>query len=280
MQYRPSRRGRAVLVLFAALACSLAVIVGASAGAQAATLPTLNVAITPNSIAVAGAGQAGAMEIVSTGPKESELILFHLNPGATSAALLRLFEGRGVKDPNQVLKYASIVFDAPTGQNIVTGLEAGEYVAMSAEGEKGPNPKVNVAFKLLPNPTPAAMPAAQATVQTIEFGFRGPSVLHVGETVNFINEGFLVHMDVGFRTKSKKAARKLASYLVRGQEKQAGKLIAGPPVSFFGPLSHGAIQQERISANPGWYVEACFMNTQDGREHTRLGMVRVIRIVK
>ena len=45
-------------------------------------------------------------------------------------------------------------------------------------------------------------------------------------------------------------------------------------------MSHGAIQQERISAKPGWYVEACFMETQDGREHTRLGMVRVIRIVK
>ena len=98
--------------------------------------------------------------------------------------------------------------------------------------------------------------------------------------MNFTNEGFLVHMDVGFRAKSKNAARKLASALVRGKEKQAGKLIAGAPVSFFGPISRGVVQQERITAKPGWYVEACFMDTQDGREHTRLGMVRVIRIAK
>jgi len=27
------------------------------------------------------------------------------------------------------------------------------------------------------------------------------------------------------------------------------------------------------------YVLACFMNSQDGREHTQLGLVRMIRVV-
>ncbi|HME05212.1 MAG TPA: hypothetical protein VKG38_19470 [Solirubrobacteraceae bacterium] len=37
----------------------------------------------------------------------------------------------------------------------------------------------------------------------------------------------------------------------------------------------------RIAAEqPGWYVEACFMETQDGRDHTLLGMERIIRITK
>ena len=45
-------------------------------------------------------------------------------------------------------------------------------------------------------------------------------------------------------------------------------------------LSHEAFVQETITAKPGWYVQACFMETQDGRNHTRLGMERIIKIVK
>ena len=35
-----------------------------------------------------------------------------------------------------------------------------------------------------------------------------------------------------------------------------------------------------LKAKPGYYVEACFMDTQDGREHTRLGMERLVKVVK
>jgi hypothetical protein len=35
-----------------------------------------------------------------------------------------------------------------------------------------------------------------------------------------------------------------------------------------------------VTEKPGVYVLACFMNTQDGRVHTQLGMERTIRIVK
>jgi hypothetical protein len=51
-------------------------------------------------------------------------------------------------------------------------------------------------------------------------------------------------------------------------------------VGFAGPLSHEASQQETITAKPGIYVEVCFMDTQDRRQHTRLGMERIIHIVK
>ena len=40
------------------------------------------------------------------------------------------------------------------------------------------------------------------------------------------------------------------------------------------------MQQQVLNAKPGYYVQACFMDTQDGREHTQLGMERVIRIAK
>jgi hypothetical protein len=35
-----------------------------------------------------------------------------------------------------------------------------------------------------------------------------------------------------------------------------------------------------ISQTPGYWVIACFMDTQDGREHTSLGMEKVIHILK
>ena len=97
MQHRRprGRRGRAVLVFFATLVSIFAASTASSAAAQTASLPKLNVAITPSSIAVSGANQAGAVEVVSTGPKETELILFHLNPGVSTASLLKMFEGRG-----------------------------------------------------------------------------------------------------------------------------------------------------------------------------------------
>ena len=43
---------------------------------------------------------------------------------------------------------------------------------------------------------------------------------------------------------------------------------------------NGAYVQETITAKPGIYVLACFMNTQDKRNHTVLGMERIIKIVK
>jgi hypothetical protein len=60
---------------------------------------------------------------------------------------------------------------------------------------------------------------------------------------------------------------------------KAQALVGNGP-TFAGPLSSGAFQQEVITARPGLYIQVCFMNTQDGREHTQLGMARMFRIVK
>ena len=57
------------------------------------------------------------------------------------------------------------------------------------------------------------------------------------------------------------------------------KLAIGE-TGFLDPASHGAHQQEKLSARAGYWVLACFMETQDGRDHTQLGMERVIQIVK
>ena len=98
--------------------------------------------------------------------------------------------------------------------------------------------------------------------------------------MRFENEGYLVHMDFAFPAKSKRSAQKIVKALASGHEKGLEKLVVGPPVGFSGPISTEGFQQETITAKPGWYVQACFMPTQDGRPHTLLGMERIIKIAK
>jgi hypothetical protein len=258
----------------------------ATVPAPSATLPTVSVTATPSSVTVAGALQSGGVNVVTsdTGVKEGAVIFVLLKPGVTPAEVVSFVgSGKGGKDPNNASKFGSIVFDAEAEPGVKseaqTTLAAGQYVVLLKAGEKGP-PKANTTFTVTASKAPVALPTPAATIRSIEFAFRGPSVLHDGELVRFENEGWVVHMDFAFPVKSKKAAKNAVADLLAGREKQVEKLISGAPVGFAGPLSTGAYEQETITAKPGWYVQVCFMDTQDGRPHTRLGMERIIQIVK
>jgi hypothetical protein len=282
MSYRLNSRVPLKATLFVALLASGMLL--AASSAQAATLPTLTLALTKSSITVGGTTQSGAVNVVSTatGVKEGNAILFQIKPGVTVAEVETALKNGAGKDPNEATKYGSIVFDAEvsSGQTVEaqTNLVPGQYLALGGSGEGGP--KLKEAFTVTAATAPATLPTPQATVRSIEFGFRGPSTLHDGELVRFEDEGFLVHMDVAFPVKGMKAAKQVVKDLATGKEKGIEKLAAGPPVTFAGPLSHESFQQETITAKPGVYVQACFMETQDGRSHTRLGMERIIKIVK
>jgi hypothetical protein len=270
-------------VFVASLVAALGLV---SAGAaQASPLPTLTLTITKSSITVGGATQSGAVNVVSTasGVKEASAILFLLKPGVSVAEVENFLKKKGAaKDPNNASKYGSIVFDAEASpghsSEAQTNLQPGQYFAL-VPGE-GQGPKVYTPFTVTAAASPAVLPTPQATVRSIEFGFRGPSTLHDGELVRFENEGFLVHMDIAIPVKNMKAAKQAVKDLLSGNEKAVEKLFAGPPAGFAGPVSHEAFQQETITAKPGIYVQACFMETQDGRNHTLLGMERIIKITK
>ncbi|HUA73638.1 MAG TPA: hypothetical protein VL988_02680 [Solirubrobacteraceae bacterium] len=261
-------------------------VLGTSVAQAASTLPTISATVSSTSITVTGALQAGAVNVASTatGGKEPSVVLFQLKSGVSLAEFLAFLDSNKLtKDPNSGAKYGTIVFDAEAGKGKPTEaqtiLAAGQYVALNAEGENSTKwPRTS--FAVATSTAPAALPAAQATEKTIDFGFRGPATLKVGELVRFENEGYLVHMNIAFPVKSKKAAKAVVKALQTGHEKGIEKLVAGPPVSFFGPISNGAFQEETIAAKPGWYVQACFMPTQDGRPHTLIGMERIIKIVK
>ena len=284
MSYRSSHPMPRRVVAVGALSALLALAGGllAARSSQASTLPTLKLAVTKTSITVEGATQSGAVNVVATatGVKEGSAILFLLKPGVSVAELESVLKAAG-KDPNNASKYGTIVFDeeasAGKTEEAQTYLQPGSYVALGGEGEGAP--KVKQAFTVTAAASPVALPTPQATVRSIEFGFRGPSTWHDGELVRFENEGYLVHMDLVAPVKSHKAAKQVVKDLLAGKEKGIEKLITGEPFGA-GPLSHEAFQQITITAKPGWYVQVCFMETQDGRPHTRLGMERIIRIVK
>jgi hypothetical protein len=276
------RRNRVPMLVLATTLLAGLLIAGTS---QAASLPTLTIAVTPSSATVGGALESGAVNIAAsdTGVKEGSVIVFRLGKGVTLAEVESFAASKkSVHDPNSSSPFGSIVWDVEVnpGQptEAATVLAPGEYVVLVGEGEKPV--KLRTHFVVAAAKAPAALPAPAATEKTIDFGFKGPSTLHDGELVAFENEGWLVHMDFAFPVKNMRAARTVVGALLSGKEKGLQKLIAGPPVGFAGPLSHGGMQEETISAKPGIYVQVCFMQTQDGRVHTRLGMERIITIKK
>jgi hypothetical protein len=269
---------RSVLIASLLMVASLVSV----AAAEATSLPTVTLTLSPTSITVGGPLQSGAVNVVSTTTgKEPSPSLFLLKPGVSPAEFDALLDANQVGgEPNLASKYGSIVFDGTVGDSEAqTVLQPGQYVAINAEGDKSAKwPRTS--FIVTPAAAPATLPAPQATERSIDFAFRGPSTLRDGELVRFENEGYVVHMDLAFPTKNRAGAQQLVKDLLAGREKAIRKLVSSEPVSFAGPLSTGGFQQETITAKPGWYVQACFMETQDGRDHTRLGMERIIQITK
>ena len=266
MSYRCGRAARWSSTAVVALLANCAVLASAggliaTGSAEAATLPTITLAITPTSVTVGGTLQSGGVNVVATdtGVKEAGALLVRLNPGVTAAEAISNLESKKKKDINEVGRYGSIVFDEEVEPGhpaeAQTTLQPGQYVALVTQ--QGP-PKIHASFSVTAASAPATLPAPQAVLRAIEFGFLGPTTLHNGELVGVENEGFLVHMDIALQVKDLKTAKQLVKLLLAGKEKQANKLIRGG-FALSGPVAHGAYQQETIHAKPGVYVQVCFM---------------------
>ena len=273
-----SHARRAVLVA-AGLALALPATVSLAAPrARAANLPTIAVAMNGKTIKVGGKLVSGGVSIVSTVTREpmGVPLFIRLDPGVTVA---QVFHMGFSSDPNNLDGFAAIVMAAEADRGTSTvqaDLAAGKYIAFDAAGPD-PGKWPHTTFAVATAAHPATLPVPKATMAAIEFGFRGPGTLHNGQLVRFANHGFLVHMIVAGRAKTRTDARRIAKLLRAGKDGQAGHLVVGS-ATFAAILSHGSFQQFVLHVHPGYWVLACFMDTQDGREHTRLGMERVIHI--
>lgn len=274
---------RTIGIITVAAVLSVAGVVSASpAGARTTDLPVITIDISGKTITVAGALGSGAVEIEATTTKaNASPVLFRLNAGVTADDFYAALNSPAVQnDPNAASAYGAIVMNWHLTQGtstVQTRLSPGEYVALdTAKRDASAWPRAE--FTVAAAAEPASMPAADAKVRAIDFGFRGAKTLHVGDVVRFQNAGYVVHMIVGLRTRNADDAKEVATALRTGEGK-VNDLVAGF-ASFLSPVSHGAMLQETLDVQPGWYVLACFMTTQDGQEHTLLGMERVIQIVK
>jgi len=253
----------------------------ATAAAHSSSLPKITITMNGKKITVSGALQSGGVRIVSQVSHEPQgsPVLVRLDPGVTLAQFFAALP-KIAADQNNIDGIGSIVFAPQANKGTSSAqanLAAGQYVALDVGGRGGKPPLTT--FKITKAASPAKLPRPQATVASIEFGFRGASRLHDGELVRFANHGFLVHMIIAVRARNAAGARQIARLLKDGKDGRAGRLATGF-FSFFNALSHGAYQQQVIRNRPGFWVLVCFMDTQDHREHTRLGMERVIHIGK
>jgi hypothetical protein len=280
------KRGNLVKRMPALTAGVVVAAIAAASGATATaagTLPTLALTMNGKSITAPSSVPAGAVNLVSTvsGEAVGSPTLVRLDPGVTfEQAFGAVVSHHG--DPNALDGLATIVANpmAPKGTSSAqTVLTPGTYVALDTEADN-PTKWPHVDFTVTANPAPAGLAKPQATVTAEEFRFTGPSKLHDGQVVRFQNAGYLYHMVIALPVKDRKTARALTADLLAGKDGKAQKLVAGAPLQLMGTTGPGAMHQQVLNVKPGIYVLACFMSTQDGREHTALGMERTIQVVR
>jgi hypothetical protein len=272
--------------LVTASAAAGAVVLGLAGGAsgQTSSLPTLNVALTgATGVSVSGSEVSGAVSVVTTFsgtvPKGSQpsVALVRLNPGVTLQQAFQVVQSHN-GDENALTPLGGVIVGAFAPSTVQTVLTPGNYVALNTTSN---GPPAAQEFTVTQSSSPAALPAAKATQTAIEFGFRGPRVLHRGTMVRAQNHGFLVHMIDLVGVRKKAFIPRVMRLLRAGAPQKAFRpFLNGQFVSLLDPASPGALQQFVLKAKPGFYVEACFMDTQDHREHTQLGMERPVRVVK
>jgi hypothetical protein len=283
----PSRTGwpsPRVIVVSAALAVLALTAVGANAAAHAgnAVLPTVRVDLNGKSISAPRTVPSGAVRIVSTvtgtGGPDRTVSIVRLQPGATFAsAFARVAAHRG--NPDYLRGYASIVFDIQANRGETEAdvvLAPGDYVALDSTNDN-PAKWLRTSFTVIASASAAPLPPTAATVNMIDFAYRGASTLRQGELVRYENTGFVSHMAFGIEVKNQATARKVTAALEAGRDNAAFKL-AKTEYAFAGALSPGSIQEQPVATPPGIYVLACFMASQDGSEHTKLGMIKTIDV--
>jgi hypothetical protein len=245
----------------------------------AAPLPVMTFKMNSKTVVIGGTLKSGAERIAFTvtGEPMGMPALVRLDPGVTLAQFLANFAAAAA-DPNNLYGIAQIAMSTQANKgssSVMMNLLPGTYIAVDLNPPGTPPFTV---FTVTPAAHPAALPKPGATISSHEFGFGGATVIHDGETVQWLNAGFLVHMIVGAEAPNLTTANKIAADLKAGKDNAAQKLAIGF-YSWDGALSHGESFESVISQHPGFWVIACFMDTQDHREHTTLGMEKVIHIL-
>jgi hypothetical protein len=271
-----------VAVLVSVVALAALVVPGASSG-QSSALPALDITVGGGSIAVNGTVQSGATTLNitnSAAKKQAGVVIVRLQPGVTVDELLAAAAGAS-DDPNVIAPYGTIDFDLTVDPGVTavdTVLRAGSYVALDPSAGN-PSKWPHTEFTVAQASTEAALPSAAKSISSLDFGFKAPKSIKRGSVVRFQQTGNVMHMIAAIKVQNAFVAKQLVKLLEAGKDKKANKLAQGF-AGFVDPASGGTVQQEKVTAAPGQYVLACFLPTQDGRPHTRIGMAKPLKITK
>jgi hypothetical protein len=280
------RFGSLIVVTSVVAACVVGLVAGVAGASAASTLPTLNIALAGKTgISVSGSEVSGAVNVVSTftgkgGPGSFALVRLNPNlpPQTAEQQGFAAVQSHHSDEDALTATGSSVVASAQAPGTIQTVLQPGAYLVLNVTGMGQPGVTM---FTVTKSGSPASLPAARATQTAIEFGFRGPTTLHNGTIVRAQNGGYLVHMIDLLGVKSKADGQVALAGLKAGKSQKFFRPLSnGVFLSLLDPASPGAMQQTVLKAKPGWYVETCFMDTQDGREHVQLGMERLVHVVK
>lgn len=280
-----SKRFTLLVAAAGAVACTAALaLAGGASGAS--SLPTLKIALTGvKGISISSNTiPSGAVNVTSTfsgklprSAQGASAGIIRLHPGVTieeAGAAVDSHHG----DLDALTPYGTLLVNMAAPSAVQTVLTPGNYVALNGSGNGQP---AFAPFTVSQSSAPAALPKAKATETAMEFAFKGPRVLHDGTIVRAQNHGYLVHMIILEGVRSKRAGRKLMKLMRAGApQRKARPYLNGSFAAPLLPVSPGGFQQAVLHAKPGYYVESCFMDVQDHRDHAQLGMARLVRVVK
>ena len=180
--------GRAVAIL-GAVASIVAVGITSVSSAASSGLPTLTLTLNGRSVAVSGALQSGAVNVVSSvSVKHTEPVLIRLNPGSPFLGLCP--GGCGNQRPPRrpelprPVRLDRVRCQRRQGNHQRTDDPTARQLPGGRSEQQQSRPP---AHHVRDQPSAAARLASQpgATISAIDFAFRGPSTLHDGELVRF-----------------------------------------------------------------------------------------------
>ena len=276
----PSRPTAVLSASLAALALMM-IFAGAASASAGPALPVVRIELNGTSIKAPRTVPSGGVRIVSTvtGKAHDRTVsIVRLDAGTSFAtAFARLTAHRG--NPDYLLGYASLVFDVQANRGTSSAdviLAAGRYVALDST-RGNPATWLRAPFTVVATSHELPLPTAAATVNMIDFAYRGAVTFREGELVRYENTGFVSHMAFGIEVPNIASAKKVTAALEAGNDRAAFTLARGE-YAFAGVLSPGSEQEQPVATPAGIYVLACFMASQDGNEHTKLGMVETITV--
>jgi len=261
--------------LATALALCLALVALAAAQGGGADAQSITVTASNGKATLAGADglRPGLAEVTLRvkGRAPQNVVLARLRPGVEVADVQR-YARRLNNVPVNLISLDTSAFMGP-GETLRTtiNLSPGRYLAI---GEDGQNPGLGgfKVFDVAGVPFGGELPAAGASIQMYDYGFRIPKKIDGDGLLRVENIGRNEHFIIGIRLEPGANPAVVKRHLIAGDDFEP----PGEFVGIIGVVSPRTTNVIQANLRPGVYVLACFYSDRAsaGHGHNEFGMVR------